>query len=43
MVLIILVGLFIFAKAWVFHHPKGTAAIIVGAVILILSESAQAA
>jgi hypothetical protein len=42
-ILILLVGLFIFAKAWVFHHPKGMAAIVVGAIILVLSESAQAA
>ena len=36
------VALFVFAKVWVLHHPKGTIALIVGAALLILSESATA-
>lgn len=37
------VALFVFAKAWVFRHPKGTVALIVGALLLIISEPAEAA
>lgn len=38
-----LVGIFLFAKAWVIRHPTGTAAVIIGAALLILSESSCAA
>jgi hypothetical protein len=37
-----LVGLFVFAKAWVLRHPTGTVAVIVGAALLILTEPANA-
>lgn len=37
------VALFVFAKAWVFKHPKGMVAIIVAAILLIISEPAEAA
>lgn len=37
-VVIGLVGIFIFAKAWVIRHPKGALALIIGAVLLILTE-----
>jgi len=36
------VALFLFAKAWVIKHPVGLAAAIIGAALLILSESANA-
>jgi ABC-type cobalamin transport system permease subunit len=36
------VGLFVFAKVWVLRHPRGLAALIVGAALLIISEPAQA-
>lgn len=37
-----MVALFLFAKAWVIKHPTGTAAVIVGAFLLIVSEPSQA-
>jgi hypothetical protein len=43
MVVIGVVALFVFAKVWVLRHPKGVAAIIIGAAILIISEPAKAA
>lgn len=36
------VALFVFAKAWVFSHPKSSIGLLVGAFLLILSEPAQA-
>lgn len=40
--IIALIIFFIFAKVWVFKHPKSMVAIVIGAGLLILSESAEA-
>jgi hypothetical protein len=40
--IVVLLGLFIFAKAWVFKHPKSMIAIVIGAGLLIFSEPATA-
>jgi hypothetical protein len=42
-VVIFFVALFLFAKVWILKHPKGLIALIVGAFLLILSESTNAA
>jgi len=38
-----LIALFVFAKAWVLTHPKSSIGLVIGAILLIFSEPANAA
>lgn len=40
--IVILIVLFVAAKAWVLTHPKSSIGILIGAVLLIFSEPAMA-
>jgi hypothetical protein len=36
------VALFVFAKAWILTHPKSMIGIVVGALLLIITEPTEA-
>jgi len=42
LLVVVVVGAFVFAKAWIFTHPKSSIGLLIGAFLLILTEPAKA-
>lgn len=42
LIIAIVIILFIFAKGWILTHPKSMMGIIIGALLLIVTESTEA-